>query len=125
MTKLEETINKFEKAMTDLEILIREGHTLLKDLRNERKNIEKLISTDVKQMVHDQADEIVKTELDKIGPTIREQTSLIYDKVGNQIDKLIDLSLGRPFAFSRGREDIRPELAAKLGEWIREIISKP
>lgn len=124
MTKLEQTINELNESLAALKSEIREGHAVLKGLRHERKQIEKLLSTDVKKMVDDQAGEIIKAELDKLGPGIREQTNLIYDKVGIEIDKMLTLCLGKEFATKHGREDLRPALAAKLREFIQEIITE-
>jgi chromosome segregation ATPase len=125
ITPLEERIAKFESLLEEMKESIRESHSTLKEMRNERREIERLLSSkELKQMVNDRVNDVVKTELDKIGPEIRAQTNRIYDKVGEQIDKLIDLSMGKEFAVANNREDIRPQLAEKLRVWIREIIER-
>lgn len=122
MSNLEERIAQFEKLMEEMKEETREAHSALRFLQREKKEIERLLgSKEIKKMVDDRVAEVVGEHLEKIGPEIREQTNLIYAKVGNQIDKLIDLSLGREFARQNGREDIRPALAEKLRIWIREI----
>lgn len=122
MTRLEQTIEKFEKAMTDLEESTRAAHAALKDLREERRTVEQMLSGDVRKKINDRVEEVVKEELDKIGPTIRSQTSLIYERVGNQVDKLVNLALGKEFSKKRNNSDLRPLLAEKLREFIVEVI---
>lgn len=120
---LEERISYFETLLDDMKNETQEAHSVLKLIKHERKDIERLLgSKEIKKMVDDRVSEVVKEHLDKIGPTIRDQTNLIYNKVGQQIDKLIDLSLGKEFSHTHGREDIRPLLALKLKQWIREVI---
>lgn len=120
---LEDQINRFNKAREELDEAIRASHEVLSDIRRERREIERLLrGKEVKKLVNDRVDEVVRTELEKIGPEVRRQTSLIYEKVGREMDKLIDLSLGEEFARSHGRESVRPQLAEKLKEWLRETI---
>lgn len=122
MSSLDEKISQFESLIDDMKAETREGHATLKLMQRERREIERLLSSkEIKQLVDERVAEVVGTHLEKIGPEIREQTNLIYGRVGEQIDKLIDLSLGKEFARQKGREDIRPALALKLREWIREI----
>lgn len=122
MSNLEKRIVQFELLLEEMDKAKKEAHEILHDLRLEKKIIEKLLTTDVKKMVETRVDEVVTTELKQIGPEVRKQTSLIYSKVGTQIDKLIDISMGKEFAVANGREDLRPALAAKLREWLREIV---
>lgn len=121
-TQLEQRIEHFEDLLKQMRQETREAHSVLKQIRLERRDIERHLLTHTKKMVEDRTDEIVKTELDKIGPQVREQTNLIYAKVGHQIDKLIDMSLGKEFSSVHGREDIRPQLAEKLRTWLHEIV---
>lgn len=121
---MEMTIAHFEALLEEMKVQTREAHSALKQVRLERREIDKLLSTSVKEMVDHRTDEVVKAELDKIGPMVREQTSLIYSKVGKEIDKLIDLALGKEFSTTHNREDLRPQLAKKLRVWIREIIEE-
>lgn len=123
-SQLEQRIEHFEDLLRQMRQETREAHSVLKQLRLERRDIERHMITQTKKMVEERTDEVVQTELDKIGPQIREQTNLIYAKVGHQIDALIDLSLGKEFSHRNNREDLRPQLAEKLREWIREIIDK-
>lgn len=124
LTRLEQQIERFESKIEEMAEVTREANSLLKQLRVERKEIERLLSKDVKKMVQERTDEVVKVELDEIGPKIREQTKLIYERVGEQIDKLIDLCLGKEFATNHKREDLRPDLAKKLRIWIQEIFDE-
>lgn len=122
VTALELRINQLNEALEEMREATREAHVAIKGLRDERKQIQQILQgKEVKDMVNDRVNEVVKTELDKIGPEIRRRTNLIYERVGEQINKLIDLSLGKEFATAHNRSDVRPELAAKLREWIKEV----
>jgi uncharacterized protein YdhG (YjbR/CyaY superfamily) len=122
---LEEKIERFETLLEEMKEATREAHSSLKALNKERKEIERLLSDKkIKEMLDARIDEVVGTELRKIGPEIKERTTLIYDRVGAEIDKLIDLSLGKDHATQSGREDVRPGLATSLHEWLREELKK-
>lgn len=124
MTVLEQNIARLEQATADAREATREAHAALKDLRAERAAIDRLLSRQAKDMVDEALGALVKEHLDRIGPELVEHSHAIYERVGQQVDKLIDLSLGKEFALGRGREDIRPKLAAKLREWIREELDR-
>jgi regulator of replication initiation timing len=120
---LEERIAKFESLLEEMKEATRECHETLKSIKLERKEIENLLaSRELRSMVNDKVSEAVKAELDAVGPQIRKLTEDLYDRVGTEVDKLIDICLGKEFSVSKGREDLRPELAVKLREWLREII---
>lgn len=122
LTRLEERINEFNALLEEMRQETREAHSVLKQLHHAQREIERMLQKDVKKMVDDRAGEIISKELAELGPGIRKQTNLIYDKVGREIDKLIDLSMGKEFARQRDHEDLRPELAKKLKAWLREIV---
>lgn len=124
ISQLDQRIARFEELLEEMKEATREAHSALKQLIHQRKEIDRFLSEEGKKMVEDRVDQVVTRELDKIGPTVRAQTNLIYEKVSKQIDKLIDLSLGREFAIQNNREDLRPELAAKLREWILDVIER-
>lgn len=119
---LDQKIQQFQDLLEEMRAETREAHSTLKQIRKEREEITKTLTNDVKKMVNDRAAEVVKKELDVLGPQIREQTKLIYEKVGKQIDILIDLSMGKRFAVDHGRSDIRPQLASKLRIFLNEIV---
>jgi hypothetical protein len=122
---LDQKIARFEELLEEMKETTREAHSVLKQLRIERKDIEKALSSaEIKAMVDARVETIVKSELDRIGPELKQQTSKIYARVQREVDKLIDISLGKEFSSVHGREDLRPELAAKLKEWLTEIIAK-
>lgn len=122
---LEEKIEHFESLLEQMKEATRESHSVLKALTKERERIEKLLADKTtKELLHKHIDEVVTKELQKIGPEIREKTSLIYGRVGSEIDKLIDLSLGKEHAKAHGREDVRPGLAKAMHEWLREELKK-
>lgn len=124
MSNLEKKIAEFQELLEEMKQERRAAHEALRDVRREKREIERLLSDDVRKMVRDRTDEIVTKELEKIGPTIREQTNLIYERVGNQIDKLIDISMGPEFGAAHGREDLRPALATMLKQWIRQVLDE-
>lgn len=121
---LEQNIEKFEKLLVEMKHATREAHSALKQLQHERKEIEKYFVVETQKLIQEHVTEVVKTELDVLAPQIRAQTSLIYSKVGEQIDILINLGLGKQYSKKAGKEDLRPMLAEKLREWIREIIAE-
>lgn len=123
-SQLEQRIEHFESLLEEMKEQTREAHSTLKAIRMERRLIEHLMTTDVKAMVESRTDAVIKTELEKIGPEIRENTSRIYTRVGREIDKIIDICLGKEFSDIHDREDLRPKLALKLREWLREIVDE-
>lgn len=123
-TELEKNIQRFEGILEELRHATREANGALKDLKEERRIIEKMTHDDVKKRVHNEVDKVVRVELEKIGPEIRNQTGRIYAKVGEQVDKLINIAMGREFSTKKGKGDLRPVLAAKLREWIDEILQE-
>lgn len=125
LSMLEKRIEEFNQALTDMKEATSEAHAVLKQLRDERRAIEKLFKADdVAKQVENRVHEVIATKLNEIGPEIDKQTNLIYAKVGEQIDKLIDISMGEEFSREHNRLSIRPMLAVKMKEWIRELIDK-
>lgn len=122
MSNLERRIDLFETLLQEMRDATRDAHSALKALQKERREFERLLSKEVQTQVDECVAAVVKTELDRIGPMLREHTSEIYDKVNKEVDKLVDLCLGKEFSVRNGREDLRPMLAAKLKEWINEVI---
>jgi len=121
-TMLELRIARFEELLEEMREATREAHSTLKEVRTQRREIEQMLSSNIRKTIEARVDAVVKGELDKIGPQIREQTSRIYARVTREVDKLIDLSLGKEFSTTHGREDLRPQLAEKMREWIKEVI---
>jgi hypothetical protein len=123
-TMLELRIARFEELLEEMREATREAHSTLKEVRTQRREIEQMLGTDIRKTVEARVDAVVKGELDKIGPQLREQTSRIYARVTREVDKLIDISLGKEFSNAHGREDLRPQLALKMREWIKEVIKE-
>lgn len=120
---LEEQINKFETALAEMREEVRMAHEATRAARTERKELERLLQNEeIKKMVHDRVDHTVKAELDKIAPEIRSYSTKLYEHVGVEIDRLIELSLGKVGSTKVGTEDIRPKLASHLKEWLRQQI---
>lgn len=124
LAKLEEKIAALEEAAESLKKETQEAHGVLKDIRAERKIVQRLMGDDIRKMVEERVAAVVKEELDQLGPQLRDQTSQIYDKVGNEIDKLIRICLGREYSDRIGKEDLRPKLAARLRETILEVMAE-
>lgn len=125
LNMLEKRIEEFNQALLDMKEATSAAHSVLKQIRDERREIEKLFKADdVKKQVETRVQEVIATKLNEIGPGIDKQTNLIYKKVGEQIDKLIDLSMGEDFSRDHERLSIRPGLALKLKQWLREEIDK-
>jgi uncharacterized protein YukE len=124
ISHLDQRIARFEELLAEMKEETREAHSTLKEIRTQRREIDQLLGSDVRQMVDARVDAVVKGELDKIGPQIREQTSRIYARVNREVDKLIDICLGKEFSSVHDREDLRPQLAEKLREWLKEVIER-
>jgi TPP-dependent pyruvate/acetoin dehydrogenase alpha subunit len=119
---LEAKIAQLEEIMEQLDASKRDARSTLKLLQKERRETEQYMKTIGKEMIEEAVTRLLKQELDIMGPQMREHTNLIYDKIGKETDKLIDLCLGTEFSHRNGREDLRPQLAEKLRIWIKELI---
>lgn len=130
MTTLEANIAKFEKARDELNEAIRQSHEVLKDIKEERKIIERLLREGATKVVCDRINAAVGKELEEFGDQLESNTHKIYNKIGSEVDKLIAISLGddaisKCFAKKTGKQqDLRPMLAAKFREWILEVIDE-
>lgn len=121
--ELNKTIERFEKAQQVLREESRLAHEAAQGLKEQRKALEKLIKESM-QEIDRKLLERVENELKEIGEQWDKASDQIYDKVGKQIDILIDLSLGKHSGRRGNTVDIRPVLAEKLGEWIHEELEK-
>lgn len=125
LEKLEMRIRELEEKVAEMRDATREANMLLRDLKMQKKEVERLLGMeDVRKLVHDRVDEVVTTELDRIGPQMREFSSHVYDKVGKQIDMLVDIMLGKELSTRAKNADLRPQLAEKMKVWIREVIEE-
>lgn len=123
LEKLEMRIRELEEKVEEMREATREANMMLRDLKAERKQVEKLLGQgELKKMVNDRVETVVSAELERIGPEIRNYSSSIYDKVGEQVDKLIEIMLGKETSTRGAHADLRPQLAEKMKVWIREII---
>lgn len=121
--ELNKTIERFEKAQQDLREESRKAHEAIQAVKEQRKALEREVQ-DIFDAFDKKIEEYVKKELAEIGEQADKAADQIYDKVGRQIDILIELSLGKHLSRRNKVEDIRPALAEKLGEWIREELDK-
>jgi hypothetical protein len=124
LSQLDQRIERFEQLLEEMREETREAHSTLKQIHNTRRDIEQMLKTDVKKMVDDRVGQVVVEELDRISPQLKEQTSRIYARVNREVDRLCDLCLGKEFAVRNDREDLRPQLAEKLREWILDVIER-
>lgn len=120
---LNRSIERFEKASADLREACREAHEATKSAIQIRKELERASQNAVERF-DKMIEDYVAKELEQIGEKATEASNHIYDKVGQQIDILINTALGKHMS-RRGRtEDLRPALAKKLREWIQEELDK-
>lgn len=125
LNMLERRIEEFKQALEDMKTSTSEAHSVLKQIRQERREVERLLSTpEIRKLVHDAVSKVVQEELEKLAPELREQSNHIYNKVSKEVDRLLNLSLGKVLSEKRGEEDLRPILAEKFRQWMREIIEQ-
>lgn len=119
---LEAKIAELHELMEQIQEERREANSTLKLLQKERRESERYLRTVGKEMMEEAFSNMLKAELDLLGPRMREHTNSIYDKIATETDRLIDLCLGAEYSASKGRPDLRPQLAEKLKIWVFEII---
>jgi exonuclease VII small subunit len=123
-SKLEQTITRLQEAVTACKEATREAHQATKDLRAERQQVQQLLGPTAKELVHSKVEDLVTTEFNKLGPVLKANSRSIYDRVQQQIDMIIDLSLGKQGSTRKGHEDLRPVLASKLRDWLQVEIDR-
>lgn len=121
---LEAKIAQLEELMEELDAKKRDANSTLKLLQKERREAETWLRTVGKEMIEEAIERLLKAELDILGPKMRDHTNTIYDKINEEVGKLIDLSLGSERMAKKGYPDLRPQLAEKLHIWIMEVIRK-
>lgn len=122
VASLEQKIQQFEELLEEMREATRTAHEALKQLRLEKREVERYLQNEGRIVVEARVNEVVKNELDKIAPEVKKHTNLIYEKIGQQLDKIIGITLGKELSTRYGTRDLRPELAEKLREWIQEIM---
>lgn len=95
----------------------------------ERKVIERLLSEGTTKVVSNQINAAVEKEIKIFGEQLEKRSYTLYNKIGDQVDKIIAIALGNEFQSKRTKgsakhADLRPVLGAKLREWIDEIVSE-
>lgn len=123
-SQLEQNIAKFERLLADMRQATRESHSAIKQQRQLKKEIDKLLNTEITTLVNDRIKEVLEAELAKLVPGLREESRKIYDKVGSEVDVLLNICLGKRFSKKTGTEDLRPLLGLKMREWIDEILEE-
>lgn len=123
LEELEKAINRFEEAQKNLREEVRLAHQATKEAIQARKALERHAQSAIEALDR-KIEEYVQKELSQLGEKATEASNHIYDKVGEQIDILIGLSLGEKLSRSKNKVDIRPALAAKLREWIQDELEK-
>lgn len=119
---LEAKIAELHELMEELDAKKRDANSTLKLLQKERRETERYLRTTGHEMMEEAVTRLVKAELDLLGPKMKEHTNAIYDKIGTEVDRLINLCLGAEYTGKKGRPDLRPQLAEKLRVWALEII---
>lgn len=99
------------------------AHEITKSMKEERKALET-----AKKEIFDGWDKLlgahVKKELDSIGEQADKAADHIYKKVGEQIDILINLTLGTMGIRTGKKMDVRPIMAERLKLLIEELVEE-
>lgn len=119
---LEAKIAELHELMEQLQAEKRDANSTLKLLQKERRDTERYLRTTGHKMMDEAVTRLIKAELDIMGPAMRTHTNAIYDKIGTEVDRLINLCLGAEYTGKKGRPDLRPQLAEKLRIWVKEVI---
>jgi hypothetical protein len=99
MADLDERISQFETLLDEMRSETMQARSALTKMQRERKDLERILgSKELKSVVEHR------------------------DRVTEEVNKILDICLGKEFSTKVGREDIRPALAEHLREWIQEII---
>lgn len=114
---LDEKISYLEVLLEDLRTAGQEANTTLMRVKRERKEMERLLE---KNKLKELIDSQVEKAIDRWRKDILTETETA--RIGEEIDRLIDLALGEEFSTARGREDLRPALASIFGQWVRDLI---
>ncbi len=107
-----------QQTAGELRELIREAHGLLKDLRTERRAVERLLDG-IGDRVDTRIDDAVKTGLEQLGESTRQAMDNAVAKVGKEFERLERIFLGTDAESRRSGlvplEDLFREAAAKRG----------
>jgi hypothetical protein len=93
MTKLEETIARFEHARDELREATREAHAATKDLRAVAREVRDLLELEPKRTVDAAIAEKVAAGLERYGEVLSAAMSSAVDKVGTEFDRLASIYL--------------------------------
>lgn len=123
-TSLEETINKFEGLLEEMRAETQVAHGVLRDIRAEKKEIDRVMKGDtVRKLVDERLQVVVRAELDRIGPEIKKLSHGVYKKVQEQADMIINICLGQELSNQKDKEDLRPMLAKQLKQWVLDTVA--
>lgn len=118
---LDKAIERMENAQKKLREETQKAHEAAQALKEQRQAAQQLIKDtmlELKGLIEEQ----VHKELEGLGKEAEKASRQIYDKVGRQIDVLIDLSLGKHKSRRGNTSDIRPMLAEQLKQWLKETV---
>lgn len=120
---LEKSIQRLEQASANCREEARKAHEAAQACKEERKALEA-----AKKDILDEWDKLLEAhvvkELASIGEQADAASAKIYEKVGDQIDILINLTLGEKLTRKKNKVDLRPVLAAGLRKLIDDIIKE-
>lgn len=120
---LNKAIERLEAAEERCRQAAREANEAAKAVKEQRKLAEQFMKENFDQ-IEERIAEHVRKELDKIGPEVDKTAHFLYDKVGVQIDMLIDLAMGKRKTRTGKNVDLRPRLAFELRKWVKDEINK-
>lgn len=120
---LNKSIERLEEAQKRLREETRLAHEAAQALKEQRQAAERLVKETMLEL-EDLIQKKVVKELAELGEQVDKSSNQIYDKVGRQIDLIINLSLGKHKSRAGNTQDIRPMLAEHLKEWLRENIEE-
>jgi undecaprenyl pyrophosphate synthase len=120
---LEKTIKRFEDASAKLREESRLAHEAAKAAKEQRQQLEQS-RKDILDSVDKIIERHVAKQMEVLGFKAQKASAVMYKKVGDEIDIMINTALGKRLTRSGRHEDLRPKLAEMLGIWIREELEK-
>lgn len=121
LTDLEENIARLERATEDARQATREAHEAVADLRRAEKAVRDLLDQKLlAQLVDEGMAEAIHDGLELLGANFKQASEGVYAKVNEQVDLLVNLSLGRPGKHG----DLRPKLSMALRKIVAEEMGK-
>lgn len=120
--ELELDIARLEEAARRADESARAAREALADLDRKRREIKRLLATDMPAYVEAVVNDAVATGLEQLEEEFRSASDLVERRMVGQVDKLLNLAFGRPGNRQGRSRDLRPQLAEKIRFWILEQV---